>query len=80
MKIDFCPGASNVKGTPTLTIKHCPRCHAEIEMFSTDSKRNCAKCGQEVYNDAASCVKWCAAARDCVGDELYEKLTGKSEK
>ncbi len=73
-----CPGAANIKGTPTLKIKKCPECGAEIELFSTDVKRECS-CGFVAYNDTMSCIKWCAYARDCVGDEMYEMLMGGKE-
>ena len=69
-----CPGAAHVGGTPTLTLKPCPECGAEVELFSTDSQRTC-RCGFVVYNDLQSCIQWCRKARECVGDELYEALT-----
>ena len=27
-----------------------------------------------IYNDALSCVQWCKYARQCVGEETYERL------
>jgi hypothetical protein len=45
-------------------------------MVSTDFKANCDKCGFTIYNDVASCVQWCEYARECVGDEVYERLKG----
>ncbi len=75
----FCPGAANIKGTPTLDVKTCPQCGGEIELFSTDFKRTCQKCGFVAYNDTMSCIKWCQYARECVGDEMYEKLMGLAE-
>lgn len=74
MPIKSCPGAANISGTPTLKIKKCPACGSEVELFSTDAQIDCAACGFIVYNDIASCIRWCAYARECVGDELYEKL------
>ena len=72
---DFnCPGAANIKGTPTLDVKVCPQCGAEIELFSTDVTQACKKCGFVAYNDIITCVKWCQYARECVGDEMYETL------
>lgn len=69
-----CPGASNISGTPTLKVKQCPQCNGEIELFSTDVQLSCPKCGFVVYNDIQSCIRWCAFARECVGDEMYERL------
>lgn len=70
-----CPGAGAIKGTPTLAVKKCPECGHEVELFSTDVQRACEVCGFVVYNDIQSCVRWCAKARECVGDELFEELS-----
>ncbi len=69
-----CPGVSRLR-TPTLTIKICPRCGSEIELFSTDISVPCDKCGFVAYNDIQSCISWCKYAKLCVGEELYNKLT-----
>jgi ribosomal protein S27E len=71
---DHCPGTSNLR-TPTLTIKKCPQCGEEVEIFSNDVSVNCIKCGFTLYNDILSCVQWCKYARECVGDDTYRKLT-----
>lgn len=60
--------------TPTLTIKTCPECGSEVEVFSIDTSVQCETCGFTVYNDAVSCVEWCKYGRQCVGDEEYERL------
>lgn len=70
---DRCPGAAGVR-TPTLTIKKCPSCGEEIEVFSNDISVTCSKCGFKVYNDIASCVQSCRYAKECVGEELYNRL------
>ena len=77
MAMNSCPGAANISGTPTLKIKRCPACGSEVELFSTDTQMDCGVCGFTVYNDIASCIRWCAHARECVGDELYERLMEK---
>ena len=69
-----CPGASGIRGTPTLSEKACPNCGKPIEMFSTDMQVQCV-CGFIAYNDIQSCISWCKYARECVGDELYERIT-----
>ncbi|MDG6257886.1 MAG: hypothetical protein QCH35_09875 [Methanomicrobiaceae archaeon] len=68
-----CPGAANLR-TPTLTIKTCPQCGAEVEIFSNDITVTCGTCGFVIYNDVNSCIKWCRYAEQCVGPELYRKL------
>ncbi len=69
----FCAGKSNL-GTPTLKIVKCPNCGADIELFSTDVKASCYKCGHVAYNDINLCVQWCEHAEECVGTEMYNKL------
>ncbi len=76
--LDKCPGAIDIR-TPTIEIKICPDCGEEIEFFSTDFQRKCPKCGFTVYKDLMSCVEWCKYARECLGDELYEKLIKEKE-
>ena len=69
---DHCPGAANFR-TPTLAIKKCPQCGEEVELFSNDISVKCS-CGFVVYNDIESCIQWCKHAKECVGDEMYNKL------
>ena len=80
MKVGICPGAANIKGTPTLEIKKCPECGAEIEIFSSDTQRACEKCGFVVYANRQSCMRWCRNARECVGERLYEQLMAEQKK
>jgi ribosomal protein S27AE len=74
-----CPGANNIR-TPTIEQKKCPQCGAEIEMFSSDMQMDCPKCGFTVYNDLESCIQWCKYAKECVGEEAYERLMKKVSK
>ena len=60
--------------TPTIVEKICPQCGHEIEMFSIDTQMTCEHCGFVAYNDTLSCVQWCAHAKDCVGEEMYEQM------
>ena len=71
-----CPGADNIR-IPALTIKICPVCGNEIELFSIDVQGVCDKCGFIAYNDIKTCIQWCKYARLCVGDELYRRFTGE---
>lgn len=71
--LDQCPGAADMK-TPTLKINTCPKCGAEVEIFSTDKKVTCGQCGFVVYNEIASCVQWCQYAEQCLGTDLYHEL------
>ena len=75
---DQCPGVSRLK-VPTLEVKICPQCGEEIELFSTDVSVTCDNCGFVAYNNITSCIQWCKYARQCVGDEMYEKLMAQKE-
>jgi len=68
-----CPGAANIR-TPTLSLKACPECGEEVEVFSTDLSVKCGKCGFIIYNNLESCIQWCKYAEVCVGPEVYERL------
>ena len=60
--------------TPTIIEKICPQCGNEIELFSVDTQMPCEHCGFVAYNDTLSCVQWCAHAKQCVGEEMYEQM------
>ena len=58
----------------TIEERICPQCGNVIEIFSVDTEVVCEKCGFVAYNDKLSCVQWCKFARQCVGDQMYEKM------
>ena len=76
--VEGCPGAANIKGTPTLKVVKCPECGGEIELFSVEAQAVCKGCGFVAYNEIASCVNWCKYVRDCLGDERYEAVVGRN--
>ena len=67
-------GCQGKPRTPTIHEKICPRCGNVIELFSIDTQVACDCCGFVAYNDTLSCVQWCAYAKKCVGEEMYEKM------
>ena len=71
MLMEGCQGKPR---TPTITEKVCPKCGNIIEIFSIDTEVACDHCGFVAYNDALSCVQWCAYAKQCVGEEMYEHM------
>lgn len=76
-------GCQGKPRTPTIIEKICPRCGHEIELFSIDTERTCENCGFVAYNDTLSCVQWCAYAKQCVGEEMYNammEITANQEK
>lgn len=76
----FCPGAINIKGTPTLEIKECKKCGKSVELFSSENSSVCKNCGFTVYNNVQSCVLWCESALECVGEEAYNRIMENSKK
>jgi ribosomal protein S27AE len=71
--IDRCPGSASIR-TPALQVKKCPRCGEEIEIFSNEVSAACGRCGLIIYNDQASCIRWCRYAEECVGPEVVRKF------
>lgn len=58
--ITNCPGSE-----VAITIKECPKCGEEVELFTGDSKAKCLNCGHWVPREIASCIDWCPAAEQC---------------
>lgn len=78
-----CPGQDdrNIKAE----VINCPDCGYRVEIFSDEIKVRCPKCKGLVCRDRLpSCVDWCKAARECIGEdkwrELMERKKNKKEK
>lgn len=71
--LEKCPGTKTIL-QPTIKLKNCPRCGEEVEYLSSDLKMDCPKCGFTMYNDLSSCIQYCEYAKECVGEELYDRL------
>ena len=71
MLMEGCQGKPR---TPTIHEKVCPNCGEIIEIFSIDTQVPCEKCGFVAYNDTLNCVQWCEYAKQCVGEEMYDKM------
>lgn len=69
-----CPGAINFREVRPDYI-NCPFCGTEVEIWSDEPLAKCPECGREVTQSrGASCVDWCTYARECVGNEKYDRL------
>lgn len=77
-KWDKCPGAQDIR-RPKPELKDCPKCGAEIEVWTDEVKTVCNECGQTVYNNINSCIRWCEYAKECIGKEKYESLTDDAD-
>ena len=72
--MDKCPGSGNIR-TPIPSLKKCPRCGEEVEIWSDELKVKCIGCGDVVFEEnTPSCIEWCQCARECVGEEKYNRL------
>ena len=68
-----CPGQSD-RNLKVEMIK-CPGCCRDVEIVSDETRVRCPYCRTVVYRDRMpSCVDWCPAARQCVGEERYQEL------
>ena len=70
-----CPGQDmrNLR----VSVHKCPKCGAEVEIFSDELRARCQKCGQVVYKEKTpSCIDWCKQARQCLGEERWKQLQG----
>ena len=67
-------GCQGKPRTPTIIEKTCPQCGNIIELFSIDTQMPCEHCGFIAHNDSLRCVQWCAHAKECVGEEMYNAM------
>ena len=71
--IDQCPGQD--KRYLKVEIINCPDCGYSVEIFSDEIQIRCPKCKNLVCRDRLpSCVDWCKAARECIGEEMFKQL------
>ncbi len=75
-----CPGS--MKSTaPEIIERSCPKCGHTVEMFADEEKTDC-KCGNTVFkNKVPTCVEWCSAAEECLGDVIdVKKVKAEAKK
>lgn len=74
--MDGCQGKKNLR----IREKTCPNCGAEVELLPGEACVQCGECGFTVFSDLMDCVQHCPQARQCVGEESYQKLIAAKEK
>jgi hypothetical protein len=83
METKFCPGSKTLR-EPMPEEYPCPRCGTVVEIWSDEVRRKCPACGMLVARAdpaQASCAEWCAAARQCLGDAVYDQwLRGRAQR
>ena len=72
--IEGCPGAQQFRQPHPENVV-CPFCGEDVEIWSDEFSAACPQCGKTVSRGGQSCLDWCKAARECVGDETYKKYT-----
>jgi len=71
-----CPGQDN--RSVKLEVIKCPDCGYSIEFFSDEVKVKCPKCKNLVCRKKLpSCVDWCKAVKECIGEVRWEQLKNK---
>lgn len=68
-----CPGSQKFKNPQPENIK-CPCCGSQVEIWTDEVSAICASCGKKVARgEDQSCLDWCRYAKDCVGQEIYNR-------
>ncbi|MCL4459338.1 MAG: phosphohydrolase [Chloroflexi bacterium] len=71
-----CPGARLFKDVRPEDIA-CPHCGYLVEIWSDEIKARCPNChGLVLRERQASCIDWCRSAKECLGEETYQRLKG----
>ena len=72
-----CPGLRKAL-EPSITVRSCPACGAEVEFFDFETETRCPNCGKLVHREATPvCVKWCKFALRCIADLEARNLIPK---
>lgn len=73
-----CPGAERIRVSFPDEVP-CA-CGGKVEVWPDEGEARCPACGRTVSRKIPpACVEWCAAARECVGEQLYERYRRAKE-
>lgn len=68
-----CPGSDKFK-RPQPETMNCPYCGEELEIWTDEAQTMCPNCKKKVGRGGGqSCLDWCKHAKECVGEERYNK-------
>lgn len=69
-----CPGAQSFMQPKPENIR-CSFCGGEVEIWTDEVNVTCPRCKKTVIREEGhqSCLDWCKYARECAGEEVYEK-------
>ncbi|MBI4688035.1 MAG: hypothetical protein HY756_09715 [Nitrospirae bacterium] len=69
-----CPGSEEIRH-PTPEDIRCHNCGKPVEIWSDEVEITCKHCGGTISRDRKpSCIDWCTFAKECVGEEKYNRL------
>lgn len=76
----LCPGSRLIR-QPAPEFFTCPQCgNREVEIWTDELKASCDRCGATVFREVeVSCIDWCQYARECIGEEKYNRLRGQGK-
>lgn len=75
-----CPG-SQVFSQPQPEEIKCPYCASEVEIWTDEVRAICSKCKKAVLREQMqSCLDWCRYAKECVGENIYNKYLKNKNK
>lgn len=78
MKLIKCPGQDSRKTKAESII--CADCGYLAEIFSDEIKVVCPSCKNLIFKERLpSCLDWCKAARECVGEERWKQFQPKAD-
>ncbi|MFA5147453.1 MAG: hypothetical protein WC515_08780 [Candidatus Omnitrophota bacterium] len=73
MMISLCPGSQKFS-QPQPEEVQCRYCGEKAEIWTDEASGRCQNCGKMVKREGGqTCLDWCRYARECVGDERYNR-------
>ena len=77
---ESCPGSREIR-TPYPEEIKCYWCDTVCEIWSDEVEITCKNCRKTISRDMKpTCIEWCPAARECIGNEKYERLMKRKNK
>lgn len=74
-----CPGQN--RRDVKASLHPCPDCGHKVELFSDEMHARCRRCGAKVERESVpSCIQWCKAAKQCLGEERWKRVMEMLEK
>ncbi len=72
--LNKCPGQLRLASAQNIICVHCGY---TAEIFSDEIRITCPQCRNLIFNQKLpTCLDWCRAAKECIGEEKYKQLKG----